>query len=132
MWYCFTVNGQMEIIMLTLKQIKAGRVKEIVLGKHPEATDIREATDAEVSAVIQRVRDEERAKHQINERHSCFSRTPQEMTLQQIQSRLDEIDIDFRSYEGDEEYDLSDLQQEKGELEKAIANGDYADFNEWE
>lgn len=62
MWYCFTLNGQMEIIMLTLKQIKAGRVNEIVLGKHPTATDIREATDDKVSAVIQRVRGEEKAR----------------------------------------------------------------------
>jgi hypothetical protein len=59
-------------------------------------------------------------------------KTPQEMTLQEIESRLDEIDIEFRSYEGDEEYDLSELQDEKDELENAIANGDYADFNDWE
>jgi len=59
-------------------------------------------------------------------------KTPQEMTLQQIEFWLAEIDIEFRSYEGDDEYDLSELQDEKDELENAIANGEYADFNEWE
>jgi hypothetical protein len=59
-------------------------------------------------------------------------KTPQEMTLQQIESRLAEIDIEFRSYEGDDEYDLSELQEEKDELKNAIVNGEYADFNEWE
>jgi hypothetical protein len=59
MWYSFIFNGQKEIIMLTLKQIKAGRVEEIILGKHPEATDIKVATDEEVTAVIDRVKREE-------------------------------------------------------------------------
>jgi hypothetical protein len=59
MWHSFMLNGQKEIIMLTLKQIKAGRVEEIVLGKHPEATDIKVATDEEVTAVIDRVKREE-------------------------------------------------------------------------
>ena len=59
-------------------------------------------------------------------------KTPQEMTLHQIEFRLAEIDIEFRSYEGDDEYNLSELQDEKDELENAIANGEYADFNEWE
>jgi hypothetical protein len=40
---------------------------------------------------------------------------PHEMTLQQIESRLYEIHIEFMSYEGDEEYDLSELQDEKDE-----------------
>ncbi len=132
MWYTFTLNEQKEIIMLTLKQIKAGRVEEIVLGKHPEATDIQLASDEEVKAVIERVRKEEKNKQIISDSYSCFTKTPLEMTLQQIESRLDEIDIDFKSYGDDEEYDLSELQQEKDELENAIANGDYADFNEWE
>jgi hypothetical protein len=60
MWHSFMLNGQKEIIMLTLKQIKAGRVEEIILGKHPEATDIKVATDEEVTAVIERVKREER------------------------------------------------------------------------
>src|SRR4028119_1750771 len=59
MWYSFIFNGQKEIIMLTLKQIKAGRVEEIILGKHPEATDIKVAADEEVTAVIDRVKREE-------------------------------------------------------------------------
>ena len=61
-----------------------------------------------------------------------FYKPPQEMTLQEIESRLAEIDIEFQSHEGDDEYDLSELQDEKDELENAIANGEYADFNEWE
>ena len=61
-----------------------------------------------------------------------LSKPPQEMTLQQIELRLAEIDIEFRSYEGDDEYDLSELQEEKDELENAITNGEYADFKEWE
>jgi hypothetical protein len=61
-----------------------------------------------------------------------FYKPPQEMTLQEIESRLAEIDIEFQSHEGDEEYDLSELQDEKDELENAIANREYADFNEWE
>ncbi len=59
MWHSFVLNGQKEIIMLTLKQIEAGRVEEIILGKHPEATDIKVATDEEVTAVIERVKREE-------------------------------------------------------------------------
>ena len=55
-------------------------------------------------------------------------KTPQEMTLQQIESRLAEIDIEFRSYEGDDEYDLSELQEEKDELKNAIVNGEYAEW----
>jgi hypothetical protein len=53
------LKGQKEIIRLTLKQIEAGRVEEIILGKHPEATDIKVATDEEVIAVIERVKREE-------------------------------------------------------------------------
>ncbi len=60
MWHSFVLNGQKEIIMLTLKQIAAGRVEEIILGKHPEATNIKVATDEEVRAVIDRVKREER------------------------------------------------------------------------
>jgi hypothetical protein len=52
-------KGQKEIIMLTLKQIQAGRVEEIILGKYPETTDIKVATDEEVTAVIERVKREE-------------------------------------------------------------------------
>jgi hypothetical protein len=59
MWRSFMLKGQKEIIMLTPKQIKAGRVEEIILGKHPEATDIKVATDEEVTAVIERVKREE-------------------------------------------------------------------------
>jgi hypothetical protein len=59
MWHSFMLKGQKEIIMLTPKQIKAGRVEEIILGKHPEATDIKVATDEEVTAVIERVKREE-------------------------------------------------------------------------
>jgi hypothetical protein len=61
-----------------------------------------------------------------------FDKPPQEMTLQEIESRLAEIDIEFQSHEGDDEYDLSELQDEKNELKNAIANGEYADFKEWE
>ncbi len=56
MWYSFMLKGQMEIIMLTLKQIKAGRVEEIIVKTHPQATDMRLATDDEVTAVIKRVK----------------------------------------------------------------------------
>jgi hypothetical protein len=59
MWYSFMLNSQKEIIMLTLKQIKAGRVEEIILGKHPGATEIKVATNEEVTAVISRVKREE-------------------------------------------------------------------------
>ena len=55
MWYSFMLNGQMEIAMLTLKQIKAGRVEAIIFGKHPQATDIKVATDEEVTAIFERV-----------------------------------------------------------------------------
>ena len=61
-----------------------------------------------------------------------FDKPPQEMTLQEIESRLAEIDIEFQYHEGDYEYDLSELQDEKNELKNAIANGEYADFKEWE
>ena len=58
MWYSFSLYGQKEIIMLTLKQIKAGRTEEIILGKHPEATGIKVASNEEVAAVIERVKRE--------------------------------------------------------------------------
>lgn len=41
MWYTFTLNGQQEIIMLTLKQIRAGSVEEIILEKHTAERRIR-------------------------------------------------------------------------------------------
>jgi hypothetical protein len=70
MWYSFMLNGQKEIIMLTLKQIKAGRVEEIILGKHPEATDIKVATDEEVTAVIDRVKREETEEISLAQREA--------------------------------------------------------------
>jgi hypothetical protein len=70
MWYSFMLNGQKEIIMLTLKQIKAGRVEEVILGKHPEATDIKVATDEEVTAVIERVKTEEREEITLAQREA--------------------------------------------------------------
>ena len=70
MWYSFMLNGQNEIIMLTLKQIKAGRVEEVILGKHPEATDIKVATDEEVTAVIERVKTEEREEITLAQREA--------------------------------------------------------------
>lgn len=73
MWYCFMLDGQMEIIMLSLKQIKVGRVNEIILGKYPTATDIREATNDEVTAVIQRAKDEW-LQREIDTRCPCFAK----------------------------------------------------------
>ncbi len=72
MWYSFLLKGKTEIIMLTLKQIRAGRVEEIILGKHPEALHIKPATDDEVKAVIQRVKDEE-LQREIDSRCPCFA-----------------------------------------------------------
>jgi hypothetical protein len=59
MWYSFMLNGQKEIIMPLQKDLKRYSVEEIILGKHPEATDIKVATDEEVTAVIERVKREE-------------------------------------------------------------------------
>ena len=57
-------------------------------------------------------------------------KTPQQMTIGEIEARLEEIEINFRSLEGDEGYDLSDLQDEKDELELAVENGNYLDCEE--
>lgn len=54
----------------------------------------------------------------------------EQMTLNEIEERLAEIDIEISSYEGDEEYDLAELYQEQEDLENAIANGDYSDCEE--
>jgi hypothetical protein len=59
MWYSFILNGQREIIMPLLKDLEGCSVEDFVLRKHPEATDIKVATDEEVTAVIERVKREE-------------------------------------------------------------------------
>ena len=58
-----------------------------------------------------------------------ISRTPSQMTLGEIKVRLEEAEINFRSLEG-EGYDLSNLQDEKDELELAVENGDYLNCEE--
>jgi hypothetical protein len=70
MWHSFMLKGQKEIVMLTPKQIKAGRVEEIILEKHPEATDIKVATDEEVTAVIERVKREETEQISLAQREA--------------------------------------------------------------
>lgn|GEM_PF-2455150 len=69
-------------------------------------------------------------KQDLYSKAMTITKTPQQMTFQEIESRLAEIEIEFLSCEGDDEYDLSELQEEKDELEAALANGEYVDFNE--
>jgi hypothetical protein len=49
------------------------------------------------------------------------------MTFNEIQQRLAEIKIEYKSHYQDEQYDVSELLEEKEELEQAIENGDYLD-----
>jgi hypothetical protein len=50
----------------------------------------------------------------------------------QIVTRLEEIEIELLSLEGDDEYDLDKLYEEKETLENLLANGEYSDFNNYE
>ncbi len=70
MWYCFTLNGQLEIINPLAKNVKKYGVEGSIWAIHSEATDIRIATDEEVKLVIERVRKEENLKRQINKSFS--------------------------------------------------------------
>jgi len=54
------------------------------------------------------------------------------LTYYQIVTRLEEIDVELLSLEGDDEYDLSELYDEKDQLENLLANGEYSDFDDYE
>ncbi len=56
-----------------------------------------------------------------------LTKTPEQMTFNEIQQRLAEIKIEYKSHYQDEQYDVSELLEEKEELEQAIENGDYLD-----
>jgi hypothetical protein len=54
------------------------------------------------------------------------------LTYYQIVTRLEEIDVELLSLEGDDEYDLDELYEEKETLENLRDNGEYSDFDDYE
>jgi hypothetical protein len=70
MWYSFILNGKREIIMPLVKDLKECSVEYFILRKHPGATDIKVATDEEVTAVIERVKGEETEQISLAQREA--------------------------------------------------------------
>jgi hypothetical protein len=54
----------------------------------------------------------------------------QQLTRSQIERLLGEAEIYLRDYANDEEYDLSELEEERELLVAALENGDYLDCEE--
>lgn len=52
------------------------------------------------------------------------------LSFHEIQSRLEEIEINLKSHLGDERYDLSDLIAEREEMEELLDGGHYVDVEE--
>jgi hypothetical protein len=70
MWYSFMLNGQREIIMPLVKDLKGCSIEDFILRKHPEATDIKVATDEEVTKVLERVKREETEQISLAQREA--------------------------------------------------------------
>jgi hypothetical protein len=54
----------------------------------------------------------------------------QQMTRSQIEQLLRESEIYLRDYANDDDYDLSELEEERELLQTALDNGDYLDCEE--